>query len=124
MIPAFLLPENTIRDSGQGPEVALDGHPRQALLLTLGINSVLEQESLEVSVCGSCDGQTWVPVATFPPKSYCGTYFLDLDLARHPDLTRLRAHWKMNRWARGEQKPLFGFYLYVEEPRLRAAGAV
>jgi len=123
MVPAFLLPESTARESGQGPELRLEAHRRQPLLLTLGINRILEQESLEVSVCGSSDAQQWKPLAVFPPKSYCGTYYLTLDLSRHPDVSSLRAQWKMSRWDERRQPPLFGFYLYVEEPRISVAGA-
>ena len=116
MIPVFLLPENTAREGGQGPEFPLDAAVRAPLLLTLGINRILEEENLEVSILGSSDGRQWQPVAAFPPKSYCGTYHLLLDLARHPDIRRLRAAWKMSRWDTSRQKPLFGFYLQVEEP--------
>ena len=120
MIPAFLLPESMAREGGQGPEFTLGASARKPLLLTLGINRILEQENLEVCVLGSPDGQQWKPVVAFPPKSYCGTYRLMLDLARHPEVRRLRAEWKMSRWGERRQKPLFGFYLYAEEPRLSA----
>ena len=123
MIPAFLLPENSVREGGQGPELALGSHRRQPLRLTLGINRILEQESLEVSVWGSPDGKEWRPLGAFPPKSYCGKYYLTLDLSRHPDTTMLRAQWNMSRWDQSRQKPLFGFYLYAEEPRISVAGA-
>lgn len=122
MIPAFLLPESTARESGQGPEFTLDASARKPLLLTLGIHHILEEENLEVSILGSADGRKWQPVASFPPKSYCGTYHLTLDLARHPEVRRLRAQWKMNRWDGRRQPPMFGFSLSVEEPRMCAAG--
>ena len=123
MVPAFLLPECTAGTDGLGPELRLEAHRRRPLSLTLGIHRVLEQENLEVSVWGSPDGEQWKPIAAFPPKSYCGTYSLMLDLARHPTITRLRAQWKMSRWDQSRQKPLFGFYLYLEEPRVTVAGA-
>lgn len=123
MVPAFLLPENTIQEDGQGPEITLGTQKGKPLLLTLGINRVLEQESLEVYVLGSSGGQQWKPLAAFPPKSYCGTYHMTVDLSRHPDVTGLRAQWKMSRWDQRRQHPLFGFYLYAEELRARVAGA-
>ena len=123
MFSAFLLPENTVREGGQGPELRLEAQRCQPLLLTLGINRILEQESLEVSVWSSPDGKGWLPLAAFPPKSYCGTYYLILDLSRHPDVIMLRAQWNMSRWDKDRPQPLFGFYLSVEEPHLRVAGA-
>jgi hypothetical protein len=123
MVPAFLLPESTVREDGQGAEITLGNYQRKPLLLTLGINRILEQESLEVYVWGSSGGQQWTPVAAFPPKSYCGTYYLTVDLSRLPDVASLRGHWKMSRWDQRRQQPLFGFYLYVEELRVRVAGA-
>jgi hypothetical protein len=123
MVPTFLIPESTAREGGQGPELTLEADRRQPLLLTLGVNRILEQESLEVSVWGSPDGKAWKFLAAFPPKSYCGKYFLTVDLSRQPDVRRLRAQWKMSRWDQSRQKPLFGFYLCVEERRFSAVGA-
>jgi len=123
MLSAFLLPEKTAREDGHGPELALGSDRRQPLLLTLGINRILEQENLEVSVWGSRDGKDWKPVAAFPPKSYCGKYYLTLDLSSYSDLTALRAQWKMSRWQQNWPRPLFGFYVSVEEPQLHVAGA-
>ncbi len=123
MIPAFLLPERTVREGGHGPEIALGAGIRRPLLLTLGINRILEQENLEVFICGASESGNWRPIMSFPPKSYCGTYHQVVDLALHPDVTRLRAQWKMNRWDERRQPPLFGFYLYLEEPRVSVAGA-
>jgi len=123
MVPAFLLPESTVREDGQGAEATLEKCQGKSLLMTLGITRILEQESLEVSIWGCSGGEQWKPMAAFPPKSYCGTYHLAVDLSRHPDVTSLRAQWKMSRWDQGRQQPLFGFYLYVEELRMRVAGA-
>ena len=87
------------------------------LEITLGITRIIEQESLDVSVWGSADGTEWgaKPLLAFPQKFYCGTYQAVLDLTRLPDVKVLRAQWKVNRWGRGEPKPLFGFYLFAQE---------
>jgi hypothetical protein len=37
-----------------------------------------------------------------------------LDLSGHPDVTQLRAKWQVHRWGRGDPKPLFGLYLFVQ----------
>jgi len=117
MLPAFLVPETVVRQEGAGPEVALGQAQGKPLLLTLGITRIIEQESLDVSIWGSPDGVNWgtKPLVSFPQKFYCGTYHLELDLSAHPEITHLRAQWKVNRWGRGEPTPLFGFYLFVQE---------
>jgi len=125
MQPQFLLPETVARQDGMGAEVLFE---RRIVQLTLGITRIIAQESLEVSVWGSADGDNWRPLTTFPHKFYCGTYSLVLDLTSHPDVHYLRAQWKMGRWTLGsrhdERAPLFGFYLRAEEGKLRrGAGA-
>jgi len=123
MVPAFLFPESTVREDGQGAEVALDSVRGQHVLITLGITRILECESLEVSIWGSSDGLAWHPVAEFPHKCFCGTYYLPVELSRHRDVRFLRAQWKMSRWDRRMPKPIFDFYLFVEHLKVRVAGA-
>lgn len=120
MSPRFLLPETVAHQDGVGAELKLD---RSApLLLTLSINRIIEHESLEVSIWGSRDGREWRQLASFPQKSYCGTYSLELDLHMHPEVRVLRARWKMGR-LKGGERPLFGFDLLVEELKMQHAGA-
>ncbi len=125
MLPQFLLPETVARQDGMGAEMPFE---RKIVQLTLGITRIIAQESLEVSVWGSADGEDWRPLIAFPQKFYCGSYSLVLDMTSHPDVRYLRAQWKMGRWTRcsnhDERAPLFGFYLRAEEGRLRRqAGA-
>ena len=125
MLPQFLLPETVARQDGMGAEMPFE---RKIVQLTLGITRIMEQESLEVSVWGSADGEIWRPVIAFPQKFFCGTYSVNLDLTHCDDVRYLRAQWKMGRWTRysnqDERAPLFGFYLRAEEGRLRRhAGA-
>jgi len=124
MVPAFLIPETAEVSNGHGSAVAVESGMLQ---LTLGIHRVVEQESLEVAIWGSADGEDWgkAPIAQFPQKFYCGTYSILLDLTRSPHVRWIRAQWKMNRWGRGSLKPLFGFYLFAQPAKaltLTAAG--
>ncbi len=124
MTPLFLLPERIVREDGQGADVALENtHQNKRLLLTLSITRILERETLEVSIHGSRDCTTWHPLAAFPKKSYCGTYALPVDLTSNPDVLHLRVHWKMSRWNQSNPKPVFGFQVFAEELRVKAAGA-
>jgi len=116
MRPAFLVPETIVRESGKSPELELSA-TGQPLLVTLGINRIIEQESLDIFIYGSKDGSDWgtKPLLRFPQKFYCGTYSMLLDLSQHPDIRFLRAEYKANRWGRGDSQPLFGFYVFVDD---------
>jgi hypothetical protein len=117
MLPGFLLPETTVREAGNGSELALGDAQGRTLLLTLGITRIVEQESLDVAVWGSPDGNDWgaKPLVAFPQKFYCGTYQILLDLTQHPDVRFARVKWSAQRWGKGDSKPLFGFYVFAQE---------
>jgi len=91
----------------------------------LGITRIIEQESIDVTILGSADGVEWgtKPLASFPQKFYTGTYQIVLDLSDRPDVKYLRAKWQMNRWGKGDLKPLFTVYLFVQEMVGQMAGA-
>jgi hypothetical protein len=119
MLPEFLLPETTIREGGAGPELDLDELAGGALIVTLGITRIIEQESLDVSIWGSADGSDWGSraIAAFPQKFYCGAYQIPIDLSERPEVKRLRAKWQVNRWGKGDPKPLFTVYLFAQPAR-------
>lgn len=126
MLRNFLLPESIARADGIGPEFDLGPNRGKLLVLTLGITRIIEQESLDVSIWGSFDGENWGlrPLAKFPPKFYCGIYSILLNLASQSETRFVRVHWKMSRWSRGETTPMFGFYVYAEESGSRISTAV
>jgi len=120
----FLLPETTVREAGAGSELDLGAQTGGTLLLTLGITRIIEQQSIDVAIWGSPDGTDWGarPLASFPQKFYCGTYQIVVDLRARPDVRYLRAHWQVNRWGKGDPKPLFTIYLFAQtlQPELAA----
>ncbi|MGC8793366.1 MAG: hypothetical protein ACP5U2_08245 [Bryobacteraceae bacterium] len=122
MLPTFLIPESTVREDGAGPAIPLGPAQGRLLLLTLGITRIIEQESLEVSIWGSADGRDWGarPLMTLPQKFYCGVYRFLLDLAEHPQVQFVQARWKVNRWGRGDPKPLFGVWMTAEQAETQA----
>lgn len=126
MLLDFLLPESIARADGVGPECALGSKRGKLLVLTLGITRIIEQESLEVSVWGSVDGENWGlrPLATFPPKFYCGIYSILLNLVSRPEIAYIRVQWRMSRWSKAGETPMFGFYVYAEESGSRVRTAV
>ncbi|HVP48555.1 MAG TPA: hypothetical protein VMT32_18300 [Bryobacteraceae bacterium] len=127
MLPSFLVPETTVREAGNGSELDLGESKGRLVLLTLGITRIIEQESLDVSIWGSMDGQEWgaKPLIVFPQKFYCGTSQILLDLSPHPDVRFLRVKWAAQRWGKGNSQPLFGFYVFAQElkQQLLAASA-
>lgn len=132
MLPAFVVPELKVRESGVSHPFPLPAQCPETIFLTLGITHILEQQSLDVSVQGSVDGLHWDarPLLSFSQKFYCGTYRMLLELAAHAGLRFLRAQWRVNRWGHGGPQPLFGFYLHAEEahahstaPRLMTTSA-
>ncbi len=125
MLQSFILPETVVREDGVGPEIDVTSSRGKLLVLTLGITRIIEQESLDLSVWGSTDKSTWgtQPLISYPQKFYCGTYTLLLDLTDHSDVQYLRVKWKLNRWGRGDSKPLFGMYVFVQEAEQRTMAA-
>jgi hypothetical protein len=127
MLPHFLLPETTVREGGTGPEIDLGEQQGENLILTLGITRIIEQESIDISIWGSADGKEWSakPLIAFPQKFYCGTYQMLLDLTDRPDIRYLRAKWHVNRWGKGDPKPLFTVYLFLQamSRQMAAVGA-
>lgn len=116
-IEEFLVPEIVATEDGGGKEFALGTSRGKSLLLSLEITRIIEQESLDVSIWGSADGEHWRQLATYPQKFYCGTYLLMLDLSSHSEIRYVRAQWRMSRWGVGEPAVLAGFCLSVEEPK-------
>ena len=92
------------------------------MVLTLGITRIIEQESIDISLWGSADGADWgtKPLATFPQKFYCGTYQILVDLSGHSAVRHLRAKWGVNRWGKGDPKPLFTIYAFAQPMQERA----
>ena len=126
MPPDFLLPESIFKVDGTGPKIELGLTRGKLLVLTLGITSVVEQGSLQVSAWGSEDGDTWGTraLAIFPLKFYCGVYSILLNLAGSAETRFVRVEWKMSRRSKGDAAPMFRFYLYAEESGARVAAAV
>jgi hypothetical protein len=110
MLDAFLLPEKTVV-TAKGDSEALDvsAASNPVFLVTLTVNEVVEQESIEIAMFTSADGTTWEakPVATLTQKFYPGDYPLLMDLTAAPNAKFVRAHWDVNRWGRGPTTPRF-----------------
>jgi hypothetical protein len=113
--PVYLVPPCMADTEGAG--IVIPVRCGKLLVITVGINHVVEQESLALSIWGSVDGHDWgtEPLIEFPRKNYCGIYSTFLDLAKYPQVRHLRAQWNMLRWGQGSREILFGFYVTVQE---------
>src|SRR5882672_9833843 len=117
-IDTYLVPSKTIAVSkGDGPALDISGAGSRVFLLTLDITNIIEQQSLDVSIFGSADGAAWGAKAliAFPQKFYRGQHPLLLDLSANREAKVIRAHWEVNRWGRGTEKPMFEFHLTIRE---------
>ena len=117
MLDTFLLPETTIEKAGESAAVQVNDGAGKPCLLTLAITKIVEQESIDVSVWGSPDGQQWAakPLTAFPQKFYQGIYQQLLDLSRSPEVQFLKLKWAVNRWGVGDVKPNFTFMVKIQE---------
>jgi len=102
---------------GDGPCVDVSAATNRVFLVTLAITKIIEQESLDISIYGSADGEAWgaKSIAAFPQKFYCGESPLLLDLTAHPDVKFIRLHWEVARWGRGTETPMFEFDVSLKE---------
>jgi len=113
-----LIPPNTrLTANGDGQPFDISASRTRTFLCQLEVTDQIEQESLDVSIWGSADGQVWGarPLLILPQVFYRGDAKLVLDLAFRPEIKFIRAHWDLNRWGRVAPKPMFMVGLQVAE---------
>lgn len=118
MLDAFLVPDKTVvAAKGDSQSLDITSAASRTFLLTLSITSIVEQESIEVSLFTSADGAAWEtkPVTVLPQKFYVGEYPLLVDLSAMPNAKFVRAHWEVSRWGRGSTTPHFEMALRWRE---------
>ncbi len=112
----FLVEERLIEEAkGESELVDLGPLAGKGLGVILGIQSTVEQQSLELTVWGSADGENWEadPLLHFPQKFYVGVSELFLDLTANASIRYLKAKWAANRWGRGSTTPAFRAYVFL-----------
>ena len=113
-----LIPENTrMEANGEGAAFDISTSPSRTFLCRLTVTDQIEQESLDVSIWGSPDGETWAkkPLLRLPQQFYRGTTKLILDLSLRPEIKFIRARWELFRWGRVSPIPMFVAGLDLEE---------
>ena len=105
-----LIPADTrLEASGDGASFNISESATRTFLCRLTVSDQIEQESLDVSIWGSADGETWPkkPLLKLPQQFYRGTTKLVLDLSLRPEVKFIRARWDVNRWGRVAPTPMF-----------------
>jgi len=113
-----LIPADTrMEASGDGASFNISESASRTFICRLTVTDQLEQESLEVSIWGSADGETWPkkPLLKLPQQFYRGTTKMVLDISLRPEVKFIRAHWDLNRWGRVAPTPMFVAGLEIVE---------
>ena len=105
-----LIPADTrMEASADGASFNISESATRTFLCRLTVSDQIEQESLDVSIWGSADGEVWPkrPLLKLPQQFYRGTTKLVLDLSLRPEVNFIRARWDLNRWGRVAPTPMF-----------------
>jgi hypothetical protein len=122
-----LIPPGTrLTANGEGQSYEIAASETRTFICSMFISDQIEQESVDISVWGSADGQTWgkMPLLKMPQRFYRGETRQVLDLTLKPEVRFLRAKWDLVRWGRVAPLPMFvvGFSL-AEIPAFTHAAA-
>ena len=113
-----LIPVNSkLEANGDGSAVEISSSESRTFFCSLTVSEQIEQESLDVSIWGSPDGQEFgkKPLLKMPQQFYRGTTKMVLDLSLRAEVKFLRAKWELNRWGRVAPTPMFVATLDLEE---------
>ena len=113
-----LIPANsTLESNSVGEPIEISGSESHTFFCVLTVTEQIEQESLDVSIWGSPDGQNFgkLPLLKFPQQFYVGATKMILDVSLRLDVKYLRARWDLNRWGRVSPTPRFVAGLQLEE---------
>jgi hypothetical protein len=121
-----LIPPGTrVTSTGEGEPRDITASGTRTFLCSMVITDQIEQESIDLSIWGSGDGQNWgaKPLLMMPQRFYRGETRQILDLSLKPEIRFLRAKWELFRWGRVAPHPMFelGFHLrevpaFVRQP--------
>ena len=111
----LIPPETRLTANGEGQPYEIASSETRTFLCSMFIEDQIEQESVDISVWGSADGQDWgkFPLLKMPQRFYRGETRQILDLTLKPEVRFLRAKWDLARWGRVAPHPMFvlGFHL-------------
>jgi len=114
---ALIAAGTRLQANGDGAAADISGSATRTFLCRLRITEQIEQESLDVAIWGSPDGENWgtKPLLKMPQGFYQGESKLVLDVTLRPEIHYIRARWELNRWGRVAPTPMFVAGLRLEE---------
>jgi hypothetical protein len=113
-----LIPQGTlVKENGYGAAMDIRTSQTRTFFCVMDITDQIEQESVDVSIWGSADGENWGahPILKLPQQFYRGETRAVLDLTLVPEINFIRAGWELNRWGRVAPLPMFMLGLRVAE---------
>ena len=113
-----LIPQGTLlRENGHGAAVDVRTSATRTFFCVMVIGDQIEQESADVAIWGSTDGENWGthPILKLPQQFYRGETRAVLDLTLVPEVNFIRAGWELNRWGRVAPLPMFVLGLHLVE---------
>lgn len=117
LILSLIPAETKLESNGDGQSFDISSSEARTFLCRLTVTEQMEQESLDVSIWGSADGQDFgkKPLLKIPQQFYRGTTKMVLDISARPEVRFLRARWELNRWGRVSPTPMFVAGLQLDE---------
>ena len=113
-----LIPPGTrLTANGEGQPFDISGSQTRTFICSMEITDQMEQESVDISVWGSADGQDFgkMPLLKMPQRFYRGETRQVLDLSLKPEIRFIRARYDLARWGRVAPHPLFVLGFQVSE---------
>jgi len=106
-----------VTENGNGEPFDVRSSLTRTFLCTMDITDQIEQESVDVSIWGSTDGQDFgaKPILKIPQRFYRGETRQVLDLTTRPEVNVIRAQWELTRWGRVAPHPMFVIGLRLDE---------
>jgi hypothetical protein len=113
-----LIPMGTrLTANGEGQPFEISSSSTRTFLCSMEITDQMEQESVDISVWGSADGQDFgkMPLLKMPQRFYRGETRQVLDLSLKPEIRFIRAKYDLTRWGRVAPHPMFVLGFQVSE---------
>lgn len=109
--------DTLLKENGVTAAVDIRASQTRTFFCVMNITEQIEQESVDVSIWGSADGETWgaQPILKLPQQFYRGETRAVLDLTFVPEVNFIRAAWDLNRWGRVAPLPMFVLGLHLKE---------
>ncbi len=106
-----------LKENGVTSAVDVRASQTRTFFCVMNITEQIEQESVDVSIWGSADGEAWgaQPILKLPQQFYRGETRAVLDLTFVPEVKFIRAAWDLNRWGRVAPLPMFVLGLHLKE---------